>query len=162
MRLYTVQYRPSPADHQSGGEGGMDPDVVLIKEGFCWPALFMPVLWLLYRRQFWGLVAYLGLSGILSALTWGVGMDNITALLLSVVLSLVVAAQANDWRRWRLGAKGYKLASVVAAGSLHQAEAIFFHSHWQGRETAPATPARPFAPLPANGLTAFATPFDSL
>ncbi len=80
----------------------------------------------------------------------------------SVVLSLVVAAQANDWRRWRLGARGYELVSVVAAGSLLQAEAIFFHSHWQGRETAPATPARPFAPLPANGLTAFATPFDPL
>lgn len=152
MRLYTVQHRPNAGD--------VDPDIVLIKEGFCWPALFMPLLWLLYHRQFWGLLAYLALSGVLSVLTWGVGMDNITALALSVVLSLAVAAQANDWRRWRLGAGGYQLASVVAAGNLRQAEVIFFHTRWRNTETAPATPARPFAPLPASGLTPFATPFD--
>ncbi|MDP7549287.1 MAG: DUF2628 domain-containing protein [Alphaproteobacteria bacterium] len=156
MRLYTAHHRPNPGDV----DPDVDPDVVFIKEGFCWPALFVPLLWLLYRRQLWGLLAYLGLSGILSALTWGVGMDNITALALSVVLSLAVAAQANDWRRWRLGARGYQLAAVVAAGSLQQAEAIFFNTRWQHGEAAPSTPARPIAPLPASGLTPFATPFD--
>ena len=87
-------------------------------------------------------------------------MDNLTTLLLSAVLSLAIAAQANDWRRWRLGARGYQLASVVAAGNLRQAEAIFFHTRWQDTEPAPSTPARPITPLPASGLTTFATPFD--
>ena len=160
MRLYTVQRRPGSASRRNNGGGAMDPDVVLIKEGFCWPALFLPLLWLLYRRQFWGLLAYLGLSGTLSALTFGVGMDNVAALLLSLVLSLFVAAQANDWRRWRLGARGYELASVVAAGSLQQAEEIFFRTRWRDPETAPAQPVQRFAPLRASGLTPFATPFD--
>lgn len=157
MRLYTVQHRPGPRDTAVD----LDPDVVLIKEGFCWPALFVPLLWLLYRRQFWGLLAYLGLVGVLSALTFAVGMDEITAFLLSLVLSLAMAAQANDWRRWRLAARGYELASVVAADNLAEAEAIYFHTRWQGRENerAPTSPPR-FAPLRASGLTPFATPFD--
>ncbi len=165
MRLYTVQHRPLAANPRSGGAEAMDPDVVLIKEGFCWPALFMPVLWLLYRRQFWGLLAYLALSGILSAVTYIVGMDYISVSMLTLVLSLVVAAQANDWRRWRLGARGYELASVVAAGNLCQAGEIFFRTRWPGLDTqaarAAAQPAaRSFTPLPASGLTPFATPFD--
>jgi hypothetical protein len=160
MRLYTVQLRPGPADRRNGGEEAADPDVVLIKEGFCWPALFMPLLWLLYRGQFWGLLAYLGLVGLFSALTFAVGLDALTALVLSLVLSLFMAAQANDWRRWRLSARGYQLASVVAAGSLRQAETIFFHTRWQGPERPPARRAQAAQPLPASGLTPFATPFD--
>ncbi|MDA1097425.1 MAG: DUF2628 domain-containing protein [Proteobacteria bacterium] len=160
MRLYTVHHRPGSAGRRTVGGAALDPDVVFVKEGFCWPALFIPLLWLLYRGQFWGLLAYLGLSGILSALSFGAGMDNIATLLLSLVLSFLVAAQANDWRRWRLGAKGYAFASVVAAGSLRQAEAIYFHTRWQDPETAPAPPAPPFAHFPASGLTPFATPFD--
>ncbi|MBC8241604.1 MAG: DUF2628 domain-containing protein [Alphaproteobacteria bacterium] len=165
MRLYTVQYRPFAANCGNGGGEALDPDVVLIKEGFCWPALFAPLLWLLYRRQFWGLLAYLVLSAILSAVFYGVGLDYITVSLLILMLSLAVAAQANDWRRWRLGAGGYNLVSVVAAGSLREAETIFFHTRWQNlanqspRATVQATAAS-FAPLPASGLTPFATPFD--
>jgi len=165
MRLYTVQHRPSAANPRSGGVEAMDPDVVLIKEGFCWPALFMPVLWLLYRGQFWGLLAYLVLLGVLSTVSYIVGMDYITNSMLTLVLSLVVAAQANDWRRWRLGARGYELALVVAAGNLRQAEEVFFRTRWPGLDTqaawATAQPAaRLFTPIPASSLTPFATPFD--
>ncbi len=160
MRLYTVQLRPGAADRQKGGAGAVDPDVVLIKEGFCWPALFMPLLWLLYRGQFWGLLAYLGLVSLFSALTFAAGLDALTALVLTMVLSLFVAAQANDWRRWRLSARGYQLASVVAASSLRQAEVIFFHTRWQGPEGPPARQTQASPPLPASGLTPFATPFD--
>jgi len=165
MRLYTVQHRPLAANPLSGGAEAMDPDVILIKEGFCWPALFMPVLWPLYHRQLWGLLAYLALLGVLSTVTYIVGMDYITVSILTLVLSLVVAAQANDCRRWRLGARGYELALVVAAGNLRQAEEVFFRTRWPGLDTqaawATAQPAaRFFTPLPASGLTPFATPFD--
>jgi hypothetical protein len=152
MHLYTVQYR-----EQDGG----DPDVVLVKEGFCWPALFLPLIWLLYRLQFWGLAAYALATGLLSGLVAFVGLDPVTGLLLSLVLSLLVAAVANDWRRWRLAAKGYELMTVIAAGNLAQAEEIFFHQIWR-RDAATSAPpeTQPFTPLPASGLTPFATPFD--
>ena len=154
MRLYTVQHRPN-------GDIGDDPDVVLIKEGFCWPALFVPFLWLLYRGQLWGLLAYLGLTAGLSAVAYTVGLDEISLLLLSLVLSLLAAAQANDWRRWRLSAKGYELVTVVAAGNLRRAEEIFFRGRWQDQSNRRAEPsAQKFMPLPTSRLTPFATPFD--
>ena len=42
MLLYTLHERPVT--------GGEDRDVVLVKEGFCWPAFALPPLWGLYRR----------------------------------------------------------------------------------------------------------------
>ncbi|MDP6690665.1 MAG: DUF2628 domain-containing protein [Alphaproteobacteria bacterium] len=153
MRLYTVQHRPNDTEE-------MDPDVVLIKEGFCWPALFMPIIWLLYRKQFWGLLAYLLLMIGFSVLIYVVGLGESAILLLSLVLALLVAAQANDWRRWRLSRRGYELVTVVAAGSLRQAEETFFHRHWQGPKAENQPSPQPTAPLPASALTPFATPFD--
>ena len=155
MRLYTVQYRAN----ESGSEG-TEPDVVLVKEGFCWPALFLPLLWLIYRLQYLGLIAYLLATGLLSGLVAFVGLDTVTGLLLSVVLSLLVAGLANDWRRWRLAAKGYELMTVVAAADPAHAEAIFFHQIWRRDEAPSAVAEAPFMPMPASGLTPFATPFD--
>ncbi|MBT4491087.1 MAG: DUF2628 domain-containing protein [Rhodospirillaceae bacterium] len=154
MRLYSVHHRPGERDVT-------DPDVVLVKEGFCWPALFLPLVWLLYRMQFWGLLAYLLLTGLLTVAVTLSGMDDLTGLALSLVLSLLVASLANDWRSWRLSAKGYELVTVVAAKNLSQAERIFFLHEWQGDDDALiASPAKTFVPLPASSLTPFATPFD--
>ena len=155
MRLYTVQHRPGSA----AADTEFGPDVVLIKEGFCWPALFVPLLWLLYRLQFWGLFAYVLATIVLSAAVKVSGMDPMTGLALSLVLSVLVAAVANDWRRWRLGARGHELVTVVAAPNLAHAEEIFFRDVWQF-DGAPAEPKKPYTPLPASGLTPFATPFD--
>ena len=120
MRHYTVQQRQD-------WDTGTDPDVVLIKEGFCWPALCVPLLWLIYRLLLLGLLAYLSATAILSAAVKYTGMEPLLGLLLSVVLSLLVASLANDWRRWRLAAKGYELVAIAAAANLRQAETKFFH-----------------------------------
>ncbi len=155
MRLYTVHHQPNRA------AASQDPNVVLIKEGFCWPALLIPLLWLLYRKQFWGLVVYLTLTLALATIAAGLDMNETTAFLLTLVLSLLVAAQANDWRRWRLETRGYDLVGVVAADSLAQAEEIYFRNRWRGSDAAPEVkPAPVHTPLPASRLTPFATPFD--
>ena len=154
MRLYTVQERAAAA--------GADPDVVLIKEGFCWPALVIPVLWLLYRWQWLGLGAYLVASGLLSGLVYLVGLDKLSAGLLSLLFSLLVAALANDWRRWRLSARGYDVVGVVAGGNLDRAEENYFRQRLmpaEAEEQAAAEAGRG-DPLPASRLTPFATPFD--
>ena len=136
MRIYTVQRRPVSA--------GADPDVVLVKEGFCWPAAILPPVWLLWHRQWLGLAAYLlgavvlGLAGTLAgpaAETW-IGLGY----------AVLVGASANDWRRWRLARQGYRLEEVVAAGSLAEAETLYF-THL-ARE-APAVPPPAFPPRQA-------------
>ena len=153
MRHYTVQLRQD-------WDTGTDPDVVLIKEGFCWPALFVPLLWLIYRLQFLGLVAYLSATASLSAAVKYTGMEPLLGLLLSIVLSLLVASLANDWRRWRLAAKGYDLVAIAAASNLRQAEHKFFHYDWLSARSANNEEAKTGDPMPASALTPFATPFD--
>ena len=153
MRHYTVQQRQD-------WDTGTDPDVVLIKEGFCWPALFVPLLWLIYRLQFLGLLAYLSATAILSAAVKYTGMEPLLGLLLSVVLSLLVASLANDWRRWRLAAKGYKLVAIAAADNLRQAEQKIFHYDWLSARSANNEKAKTGDPMPASALTPFASPFD--
>mgnify|MGYP001184945456 CR=1 FL=1 len=161
MRLYTVQHRPGQRDARDA-IGAADPDVVLIKEGFCWPALFLPLPWLLYRMQFWGLLAYLLLTGALSAVAALTGMDPLSGMLLSLVLSLLVASVANEWRRWRLAARGYEFVTIVAANNPSEAEEKFFHHVWRRGEAENPGPAQSLAPLPASGLSPFATPFDPI
>ena len=154
MRYYTVQQRQD-------WDIGTDPDVVLIKEGFCWPALFVPLLWLMYRLQFLGLLAYLSATASLSAAVKYSGMEPLLGLLLSVVLSLLVASLANDWRRWRLAAKGYELVAIAAADNLSQAEQKIFHCDWLSARSANNEEAKTGGPMPASALTPFATQFDS-
>ena len=153
MRHYTVQQRQD-------WDTGTDPDVVLIKEGFCWPALFVPLLWLIYRLQFLGLLAYLSATAILSAAVKYTGMEPLLGLSLSIVLSLLVASLANDWRRWRLAAKGYELVTIAAADNLRQAEQKIFHCDWLNARYANNEEAKTGGPMPKSALTPFATPFD--
>ena len=153
MRHYTVQQMP-------GWDTGTDPDVVLIKEGFCWPALFVPLLWLIYRLQFLGLLAYLSATAILSAAVKYTGMEPLLGLSLSIVLSLLVASLANDWRRWRLAAKGYELVAIAAADNLRQAGQKIFHCDWLNARYANNEEAKTGGPMPKSALTPFATPFD--
>jgi hypothetical protein len=118
MRLYTVQCR-------AGGPAG-DPDVVLIKEGFCWPALFIPLLWALYHRLWWGVAAYIAVA---AALGLAADLAHLAEPVQSVImlgLALVVGWSANDWRRWTLERQGYRDCGVVAGRRLTAAEQRLF------------------------------------
>ena len=44
-----------------------------VKEGFCWPAFFVPALWLIYCRMWIELVLFVVIFG---ALQWAFGVDK--------------------------------------------------------------------------------------
>jgi len=173
MRHYTVHARAVPA--------GTDPDFVLVKEGFNWPALFVPVLWLLFRAQWLGLAAYVVAAALLSVAAQAGGQGEGAQSLLALLFALLVAAEANNWRRWRLGAAGYRMAGVVLAPDLETAEAHWLQTLAEAPARDAATPlATAAAPTPAasagapaatapaarpggrrnDPLQPFATPFD--
>src|SRR3972149_6340844 len=55
MTIYTVLSPPAET-----GSAGPDPDsFVFVKEGFCWPALYITAIWLLWRRMWLGFILYL-------------------------------------------------------------------------------------------------------
>ena len=105
---------------------GRDPDMVLVKDGFCWPALFVPVLWGLFRQQWLFVLALLAASLALVLLGAFGGLDPATEAGLTVVLNLAAALFANDWRAWRLEAAGYRLVAVIGARNHAAAERRWF------------------------------------
>lgn len=127
MRVYTV--------HERGG-WSRDPDVVLVKEGFCWPALFVAALWGLYHRLWLGVIVYLALALGLSAALYILGVDQITEGAAGLAFDLLVAFEANDWRRRSLARRGYRLVAIAAGETLEDAESSFFAS--RPRSSGPA------------------------
>lgn len=115
MRLYTVHLKDEPP------AGGDPPAFELVKDGFCWPALFVPLLWGIWRGQWTGLLAYLLVVLATSTLTVMAGPGEAAEVALGIGLALLTGFSANDWRRWRLRRMGYRDLGAVAAADAEQA-----------------------------------------
>ncbi len=117
MRLYTVHVRRHGPD--------ADSDLILIKEGFCWPAFFLGPLWALWHRLWLAalvlLVAGLALGGGGMALR----LDGLSQGALSVGFAAIVGFVANDLRRRRLERRHFTNAAVVSAAGREAAELRF-------------------------------------
>ena len=117
MRHYTVHLR----------RHGLDPDrdLVLVKEGFSWPAFFFSVLWALWHRL-WLVAGLFFLVQVAVSLVLAVWTpDPVSATAVSVGAALIVAYVANDLRRWTLGRRGFVETAVVAADGRDGAERRF-------------------------------------
>ncbi|MEQ8195798.1 MAG: DUF2628 domain-containing protein [Rhodospirillales bacterium] len=128
MRLYTI--------HILGFEhkARRDPDrnLVLVKEGFCWPAFFFSGLWALWNRMWlWGTVLIAANIALGFSLRRFHG-DPLTDSLASLGLAVVIGFIANDLRRRSLDFKGYREFGVVAGDNASEAERRFFDHcpHW--------------------------------
>lgn len=123
MRIYTVHLR-TPAER-------LDRDVVLVKEGFSWPAFFLSVLWALWKRLW--LVALI--LFVLEA-GWSLAADALDLVpavqaIVSLGLAVSIGFVANDLRRWTLFRRGYAEVGVVAAANDDAAAQRFFDQHAQ-------------------------------
>jgi hypothetical protein len=104
MRIYTVHELPgAPLD----GAG-----IVLVKEGFSFPAFAFSWAWLLWHRLWIAFCVWLGLTAALSFLmqmAFGAG----AAMACSLALQFLLGTEANDIRRWTIAS----WVSPVAAAS---------------------------------------------
>lgn len=159
MRLYTVHLKDEPP----GAPGGQPPAFELVKDGFCWPAFFLPLLWAVWRGQWTGLLAYLLVVLAISTLTVMAEPGQAVELVLGLGLALLTGFTANDWRRWRLRRMGWRDLGAVAAPDAEQAAlkvlAHLAETDWKSGSRLPGIaaqaggpPARP-APwgMPAGG-----------
>jgi len=144
MRIYTVHAPPA------GRRDASDPmRFVFIKEGFCWPALFVPVLWLLFRRLWLVLVLFLAASAVLGWLSDRV--DDPAAGVVFFGALFLFALEANGLRRWTLERRSWRFVGVAEGRSLREAELRFFPAYIAagGRLPEPAVvPPPPPPPAP--------------
>ena len=143
MAIYTVL---AP---RADGAAASDPmSVIFVKEGFCWPALFVAVPWLVFRRMWLVLVGYIVVAIVVSAVSAATG--RLSTGVAIVLLHFLFALEANQLRRWTLERRGYGSTGVVEARGLEEAEIRYFSTtNLAVNDTAvpPAPPAPPARPV---------------
>tara|TARA_Y100000588_G_scaffold221599_1_gene235515 strand:- start:961 stop:1362 length:402 start_codon:yes stop_codon:yes gene_type:complete len=119
MRVYTVHERPywliSEADMA-------DHPVTLVREGFSWFALGLPLIWALWHRLW--LVA---LALVIGAVAFNMVVALLElggpyVLIVGGGLLLWIGFEANDFRRWLLRRNGWFDAGVVSGRDRDEAE----------------------------------------
>lgn len=144
MKFFTVHENPDRPDP--------DDRVILVKEGWSWPALVFPVLWLLHKRAWAGLGLYALASVVLLGLFAFAGVDETLievaagALLIGMPATLVLAPspflggigalfaalcayEAGDVHRFMLGRRGYRVTAIVSGKTRIEAEQAYFSAH---------------------------------
>jgi hypothetical protein len=138
MRIYTIHEGPPEADGA--------PRLAAIKEGFCWPALLLTVLWALWHRLWLVAVLFLGAEAALSGLLALAGADALATAAFNGAVAAAVGLLANDLRRWTLTRRGYEEAAIVAAPD---AEAALHRYLAAKNETGSSAPAPSVVPASA-------------
>ena len=107
MRVYTVHLRRHGLDAER--------DLVLVKEGFSWPAFVAGVLWALWHRL-WLFALLLALAaGTINGIVYLTGADSFAGGVLSFALAVGAGWIGNDMRRRVLEKKGFAFVGVVTA-----------------------------------------------
>ncbi|GAB5509663.1 MAG: hypothetical protein Rhims3KO_10640 [Hyphomicrobiales bacterium] len=101
--------------------------LVFVRHGWSLAALLIPMVWMLARRLWWVLLAYLVLAIAIQAASFAIS-PVITAGL-SVALALIVMIEAGQLRLESMRAKGYREVAVIDAKNLAEAEHLYF-THW--------------------------------
>ena len=152
MAVYTVH-----APRLAEGETPDPAELVFVKDGFCWPALFIPVVWLIWRGLWLALLIYLVLVIGLASLAGFAGSDASTAVM--VLFAVWFALEANGLRRWTLERHRHQLVGVVEGRTREEAERRFFGEEGPvAVAVAPVAAALEPAPTPAPANMAEAKP----
>ncbi len=120
MRLYTVHFRPP-----SEGTLGLDRDLALIKEGFCWPAFFFSFFWALWNRLWLAAAGLFVLELAVNGMLGAGGVEPAVQGAVSLGLAVLIGLVANDLSRWTYGRRGLKFVDVVTGDGRDGAERRF-------------------------------------
>lgn len=144
MQFYTVHTQPSFPEAKRLSEA------VFVRDGFHLVALIAPPLWLLWYRQWLGLMLYIAALIVLDFATEFASVWSLSVL--NFLFGIGIALEASTLRRWRLHAKGWRLTDVVSAYDIEDAEERFF-AGLAHRQEAPAKPTPSTSGVPTIGAT---------
>ncbi|MBT3306894.1 MAG: DUF2628 domain-containing protein [Alphaproteobacteria bacterium] len=120
MKLYAVHLR----------RHGLDPDrdVVLVKEGFSWPAFFLSFVWALWHRMWAVAIGFLAAQGAVFLAVFWLHPDPATQTVLVLGLAVLLGWIANDLRQQNLINQGFALTAVASGNNTEAAYHRFLDS----------------------------------
>lgn len=86
-------------------------DVILLREGFSWPAFCFSNLWFLYQKM-WREFLALSLINLIFAILLST-LSSFDKIFLEISLVFVVAINGNYWLAEHLKRKGYEFSGIV-------------------------------------------------
>ncbi|HEX9903397.1 MAG TPA: DUF2628 domain-containing protein [Propylenella sp.] len=116
MRAYTVHAPPD--------ETGTPEAFAFVKDGFSWPALFVPILWILWHRLWLVLIGYI-IFVLLIAWTGRLANEDVAAIA-AILGGVLFALEANNLRRLSLDRRGWSEIGGAMGRNLEEAEMRFF------------------------------------
>lgn len=125
MTIYAVL---TPPDARPDAFSESDADRTLfIKDGFCWPALVIPMIWTLWHRLWLVFLGYLAIAVAIEALAFAFGGPAVG--ISATLFALLFAFEANNLRRWTMERRGWNFAGAVAGADRDEAEVRFFSGY---------------------------------
>ncbi len=159
MKTYSVYLPPDDANKPQTAS-----DISYAKflvDGKCIAAVFLPPLWLIWNRLWWGFAVYLAFSAIISLLAFTDYREAIV--FLSMIPGLFLLLEGHELIRQYWEDKGWRFVGVVHGRNAEEAELRFFEAYEnQGNEQGSEFVRKPQlnaiemkpAPIPSIGLFA--------
>lgn len=98
--------------------------LVFSREGFAWGALWLPFVWAPLNRLWLVLAGWLAATVAIEV--FGLLVGDAAGAVLAVGFALWFAASANDFKRWTLERRGFRLLGLTSGSNLDEAELRFF------------------------------------
>ena len=106
-----------------------DGGLLLVRDGFSWPAFLLSVPWALWHRMWIVAGGLIAAQVVLGLLAGPVGFGGLTQGAVSVGLALAMGFAGADLRGWSLQRRGFRAAQVVIAEDRDMAERRFLENH---------------------------------
>ena len=112
-----------------------------LRERFNWAAFLFGPLWMLWRRMWLVLLAYVILLALLEFGLRRLGIGGAARFTVYFLVALLIGVEAASLRRWTLQRKGWRERGVVIADDLEMAERRFFDNWSADKSGHPAAAA---------------------
>lgn len=123
MLTYTAHSKPEP---QVQGQAEDGKGVIFVKDGFSWPAFFIPFFWMLWHRLWLPLVGYLVVVVLIALAGYGFSWpENLTGGV-GLLANLFFGFEGNNFRRRALTRRGYDEIADIVADNGEEASYRFF------------------------------------
>ena len=104
MRVYTVHVLPNSVDYK---------ELVLVREGFCWPAFFFDVFWALYHRAWISVLILAAAIFLFERMSLWLSITEPVFMAAFFGWRCFVGFHGNDWRRRALTQRGFEMSGVT-------------------------------------------------